>query len=836
MADNKQVPQAGNYPDSEGEFGGQVDNDDAYAATLVINEDQHTSTLVIDEDPHTSTLVINEGPHNSTMANDEGPHNSTMGNDEDPFSSTMVIDESAKNEPAADRQVQIGSVLRDRFVLTEEVAGGSMGTVYKALDRRLAETDSENHWVAIKVLSPQLSHNADALRALQQEAVKTRCLSHPNIVRFIDLDREEDLYFMVMEWLDGRSLTEILNDGANRVLDLDTSLDIIRHIAAALSYAHQRGVIHADVKPGNIMITPSGEAKLLDFGVARIRQKQSGTQQQFDPRDLRAATPAYSSMQVLTGEDPVAADDVFSLACLAYRLIAGFRAFGPRNAAEAAEAGMEPQPIDCLSKPQWQAMRKALAFSRVSRFATPTEFVDALGKPKERIAPVEKPVEKPVIVDGPAIDPADIRFPEVEPGGNKAWLLIVLVLIIGSAAAFFFQEDLKAFILSISETTEAPVTEETTTPADIPAKEPSLSLPNDSLPDKPLSNDWLPEEPPAPAVVDATDLTQGETKLPEDAKTAGDPRGEATSSNAIEALATDMPNDEQEISPAASEVAGNVAQGAFLKSDQLAVLVEKKPKGKPVFDFSTLPPANLIVSLAGPGEFPGVSSLILREDTGPTIVDFVRESHLAEKLIARLTEVGFDGNESPMETGQYWISNGGLIQFPPGQHRARVSIMMASDPLRESDRQVTLSVLDSDYGDVEFATIKLTLQDDDQRAFEASLPANTVAFSASQVSVRERDAAVQVEIIRYKPDARSLDVDYQVRDVTATAGEDYIVPGSKTVSFAPYQNSARILIPLLQDAIVESDEAFMLELVGVESGADANTYRRIAVMIRDDDS
>ena len=289
------------------------------------------------------------------------------------FIDTAVIEEQAqaqnKAQATVDRvsesHLQVGSVLRDRFLLKEQVSEGSMGVVYKALDRRLAETGSEEADVAIKVLSPQLSRNGTALRALQQEAAKGRCLVHPNIVRFIDLDREGELYFIVMEWLEGRSLSSILDDDRGSGLDLATATDIVRQTARALDYAHQRGVVHADVKPGNIIITPTGQVKLIDFGVARVLQKENEGKSRFDPGALRTGTPAYSSMQVLTGEDPVPADDVFSLACLMYRLIAGYRVYGPRNAAQAAEDGMEPQQPQGLADEQWQPLKKALSYSRV---------------------------------------------------------------------------------------------------------------------------------------------------------------------------------------------------------------------------------------------------------------------------------------------------------------------------------------------------------------------------------------------------------------------------------------------------------------------------------------
>jgi hypothetical protein len=161
---------------------------------------------------------------------------------------------------------------------------------------------------------------------------------------------------------------------------------------------------------------------------------------------------------------------------------------------------------------------------------------------------------------------------------------------------------------------------------------------------------------------------------------------------------------------------------------------------------------------------------------------------------------------------------------------------MASDPLREPDRDVVLQLRDADYPDTAFANLRLNLLDDDQRRFEAGLMPNTIAFAVSQVSVRERDSAVQIDVLRFKPDNSDLDVSYIVRDVTATEGEDYFAPGTGTVSFDPGQRTARIFIPLVQDTVVETDEAFMLELDPPQRSDDANIFLRIAVMIRDDDS
>lgn len=341
---------------------------------------------------------------------------------EDVFAATTVMSSEAIPEIAAaatETQVQVGSLLRERYLLKEEVDSGGMGVVYKALDQQLADADGESPCVAIKVLSPKLAGNKNALRALQQEATKVRCLSHPHIVRFIDFDRDGDQYFLVMEWLEGRTLASILDSADARNIDRIYALRIVRQLGDALDYAHRCGIVHADVKPGNVMILPNGNAKLFDFGIARVRQAQSAVR--FDTDSLRAATPAYASMQVLTGDEPVAADDVFSLACLLYRLIAGYRVFGPRNAADASQAGMTPQRPQGFTDSQWSAMRKALSYSRVTRFAAMDDFISALD---------DKAAQVPSL---PTPQPSVVEVPEPRSKLPFVVALLLLVAAVGGA-------------------------------------------------------------------------------------------------------------------------------------------------------------------------------------------------------------------------------------------------------------------------------------------------------------------------------------------------------------------------------------------------------------------
>jgi len=740
----------------------------------------------------------------------------------DPFGETTVIEKLEISDELDGGRLQIGSVLRDRFLLQERVSSGSMGVVYKALDRRLAEANEANPSVAIKVLTPQLSRDGVALRALQQEAAKGRCLTHPNIVRFIDLDREEDLYFIVMEWLEGRSLAEILDDSSGKKIDRDTALDIVKQIGKALDYAHRRGVIHADVKPGNIILLPNGEIKLLDFGIARVRQQQSEGHAAVDPGVPGAVTPAYSSMQVLTGEEPVAADDVFSLGCLMYRLIAGYRVFGPRNAAEAADEGMEPQRPQVLNDLEWAALRKALSYSRVSRFSSPQDFMDALsaGAPMRATQPVQT-----------------VNDHEIEV--RRLWPSLLAVMVLIGGAWGLYQAGLLDQISSISlpgltdNSDQQAVTEQLPPPEQVPVDEPVAS--DDAVPPDEgslvidSSDEVLVDDPSNEVLVDD----------PSNEVLVDDPADEALVVESTDEVLVDDPADEALVVEFTDEASADEPSDETLvvESYDEAQFEEEPVPQEVLVDYSDLPIATIEVHLASPGTVRTENDLIIREDQKPATIELVRASNIEDVLVVKLEEIGFSGNRSPWETGQYQISDSSVARFPAGQYRTRFTMSMTSDPLREPDRQVSLLVRDIDDAESEFALIRVTLEDDDQRRFESELEPNTVAFAVGQVSVRERDPAVQIDVVRFNPDHTAVTVRYLLRDVTATEGEDYFVPSTNTVEFGPGQRSARILVPLVQDSDPESDEAFVLEmpdLVGEETNA--NIFRRIAVMIRDDDS
>lgn len=691
----------------------------------------------------------------------------------DEYSSTTVLPNEPVPASTADERVQVGSVLRDRFLLQEKVSGGSMGVVYKALDRRLAETGAELPWVAIKVLSPELAQSGPALRALQQEAAKGRYLTHPNIVRFLDFDRDDDLYFIVMEWLDGRTLADLLDSPDGKDIDARQALDIIRQIGAALDYAHRCGIVHADVKPGNVMLKPDGTAMLFDFGVARVRQTQLKDSQSFDPGVLGAITPAYSSMQVLTGEEPAPSDDVFSLACLYYRLVAGYRVFGPRNAAEAAEEGMKPQQPANLPEKQWRAVKKALAYARVARYESMAAFMESLDANNASL-----PAAPPGAIT--ALPEERLTAESQEESSRGIWGVLVLLVIAVALAWFGYQngyyQQLRDMLMSGTENS-----------ADLDPQPNAVPEPVDEQP------------------VDESSAIFGNEP------------------NVSEAVETDDPLTDV---PAVPEAA----------ADPIEEVGEVLQPVANIIDFSTLPPADMEVPLTMSGEPRVPIAVTLREDRGPVTVDLFRTDSLEERLTLRIEEVAHSGNRSPWTSGQYELASDEVIEIPPGQDRARITLIAASDPLREADQQSTLRIREANSPTLELAAIEVELEDDDQRRFEGSLPPNTIAFAVSQVSVQERDPAVQIDILRFNPDSNSVVVGYVVRDVTATAGEDYFEPGGYSVSFGPGQRSARLLIPLVQDSLAEGDEAFSIELATNAVVENPDVYTRVVVMIRDDEN
>jgi serine/threonine protein kinase len=279
--------------------------------------------------------------------------------------------DSTRIEPHDDSLLPLGEdadgqLLSERYLLGRKLGQGGMGIVYFASDQQVR---GENF--AIKLLRGEIREHPEALEMVREEVRKTRSLAHPNIVGVYSVNADHNNVFILMEFLEGKTLNSLLDDDFGRGMPFVRAWPWIQDICAGLAYAHDHNVIHSDLKPSNIFITTSGKAKLLDFGIARAARGSTG---RFDPATLGALTPAYASCEMLEEGKPDQRDDIYSLGCVIYEMLSGKQPFDRPSALEARRDSLKVPRIASLTNRQNAALAQALAFDRENR----TDTVEAL--------------------------------------------------------------------------------------------------------------------------------------------------------------------------------------------------------------------------------------------------------------------------------------------------------------------------------------------------------------------------------------------------------------------------------------------------------------------------
>jgi serine/threonine-protein kinase len=202
-----------------------------------------------------------------------------------------------------------------RYRVVGQLGQGAMGIVYRAIDPELGRT------VAVKTIALSGSEQEQEVHQarFRQEARAAGGVSHPSIVTIYDVGREGDLAFIAMECVEGRELRELIREGA---IAPARALEIAALVAEGLAYAHERGVIHRDVKPGNIMVLPDGRVKIMDFGIARLQESELKTQS-----GVLLGSPQYMSPEQVAGHALDGRADVFSLGVVLYEMLTGTKPF-----------------------------------------------------------------------------------------------------------------------------------------------------------------------------------------------------------------------------------------------------------------------------------------------------------------------------------------------------------------------------------------------------------------------------------------------------------------------------------------------------------------------------
>ncbi len=292
-------------------------------------------------------------------------------------------------EPVDLTQMGDHGVLKKRFILESVLGAGGMGIVYKAKDLLKVEAQDRDPYVAIKVLGEEFKSHPAAFISLQRESRKSQRIAHPNIVNVHDFDRDGDTVFMTMEFLDGSPLDQLIRKYKATGLPTEDAWVIIKGMCAALSHAHAEKIIHSDFKPGNVFVTKKGLAKVFDFGIARAVARvehiddNPEDKTMFDAGNLGALTPAYASLEMLEGKEPDVRDDIFALGCVAYELFTAQHPYKKIPANEALKQGLKPRKIPNITKRQWRAIERAIAFKREDRIESVDKFLEEISPKKK---------------------------------------------------------------------------------------------------------------------------------------------------------------------------------------------------------------------------------------------------------------------------------------------------------------------------------------------------------------------------------------------------------------------------------------------------------------------
>ena len=225
----------------------------------------------------------------------------------------------------------IGKKLEGRYEITELIGVGGMADVYKATDI------IDNKEVAVKILKKEFAENEEFLRRFRNESKAIALLSHPNIVKVYDVNFDDKMQYIVMEYIDGITLKEYIDN--EKVLTWKDSVHFIIQVLRALQHAHDRGIVHRDIKPQNIMLFTDGTIKVMDFGIAKFAREDGGTQS-----DHAIGTVHYISPEQARGDETDEKSDIYSVGVMLYEMLTGQKPFDTDNPISIAVMQMQATP------------------------------------------------------------------------------------------------------------------------------------------------------------------------------------------------------------------------------------------------------------------------------------------------------------------------------------------------------------------------------------------------------------------------------------------------------------------------------------------------------------
>jgi len=285
------------------------------------------------------------------------------------------------------RELTTGSTFAGRYQVIEELGHGGMGRVYKVQDTDIKEK------VALKLLRPEITLDKEAVERFSNELKLARKISHRNVCRMFDLGRAEGTTFITMEFVPGEDLKSFIH--RSKQLNIGTAISIARQVCEGLEEAHRLGVVHRDLKPGNIMIDKDGDAKIMDFGIARSLSGKGIT-----GAGVLIGTPEYMSPEQVDGKEVDQRSDLYSLGIILYEMVTGRLPFSGDTPLSIAhkhkyEAPEDPKKLNTqVSEDLAQVILKCLAKDRDQRFQSAAKLGAELGRIEQGLPTTDRVIRK----------------------------------------------------------------------------------------------------------------------------------------------------------------------------------------------------------------------------------------------------------------------------------------------------------------------------------------------------------------------------------------------------------------------------------------------------------
>jgi hypothetical protein len=273
---------------------------------------------------------------------------------------------------------ELGTLIKNRYRLEAHLGFGGIGQVYRALDVAAQSAGSPNPYLTLKFIAVDLNREPQAHYALRNAVNRVKPLRHPNMVDTYGIENDNERLFVTMQPLAGRWLGELIREVRSAGMTYNIAWPIVAGIAKGLAYAHNHGLVHADLSPYSVFITEDGTPKIMGFGFIHALPTSNEAMDLLDTMTLRAYSEAYTADTWATHATPHPADDLYPLGVIAYELLTGKHPFKRQSLTTARQRQMKFEPIPDLNRSASKLIARCLSFDRTERPKNALRFLASM--------------------------------------------------------------------------------------------------------------------------------------------------------------------------------------------------------------------------------------------------------------------------------------------------------------------------------------------------------------------------------------------------------------------------------------------------------------------------